>query len=79
MDKEQAQYMDFCTLVEAISMREVDEVWKEFVEEEENAFVRVYWRNLFFEAVGFIHPKANFEMPKGTEFYYMVEHLLKNR
>jgi len=63
---------DIASLIEALVYKRVDEVWKEYVEEEKEVYARVYWRELFFEAIETIHPACILSIPNGKEFANMM-------
>jgi len=63
---------DISVIIHAIVYRSIDSVWKEFVETENIAEARIYWRNVFFDALYTIYPSYNLELPKGNSFVEMV-------
>ena len=70
---EQKQYEnDVSSLIEALIYKNVDDVWKEYVEAEKVIEARIYWRSVFFETLNRIHPDCNLSLPKGKEFANMV-------
>lgn len=77
MDKSQVQH-DFKILLEAMAHQNLDKIWNEFVEKEKYFTERIYWRNLFFQAIISIHPLCKLSLPKGKSFVYEIEQWLKN-
>ena len=63
---------DISVIIQAIMYRNIDIVWKEFVEAENIAEVRIYWRDIFFEALYILYPSCNLELPRGNAFIEMV-------
>lgn len=68
---------DEAVMVQALTLKSIDQVWNEYVETCQTVMERIYWRGLFFDTMSWFSPILLETMPRGKEFVYMIEQWMK--
>jgi len=64
---------DEALMIEYLSKYDTDYIWNEFVETRENAELRIYWRNLYFDCLVNFSPLLYTIMPSPITFRREIE------
>lgn len=72
---EDIKQIDVGIVIQAFGYYKIDEVWKQYCEEERICTERAYWRSVFFEAYNevfnFSQQPVTYQVPTGKEFVQM--------
>ena len=68
---------DEAIMIQALSMRDLERVWQEYVESCETPEDRIYWRNLFFDCLTNFDRSLKESLPAPMRFRLEIEEWVK--